>query len=243
MPLTALLDFFFPRVCAACGNRLRVGERVMCVRCESTLHRVPYDGNESHGEIERLFWGRLPIARATSFFYYDSEAVHRLLHSLKYYGHPEVGDHMGRLLAEELKKKDFFDGIDLVVPMPLHWRRFLKRGYNQSTHLARGIAGATGLPLETRGVRRVRNNPSQTRLPAAVSRRQNVEGIFRLTPRGETLFRDRHVLLVDDTLTTGSTLLACGQEIARVAKELSICTLAYAGELVHQRFGYTEFQA
>lgn len=243
MTALALLDFLFPRTCAACGKRLNDGEQAVCSGCMRHLHRVPYSGNESHGEIERLFWGRLPIERATSLFYYDSEAAHSLLHHLKYYGRPEVGTRMGQLIVKELAPKGFFEGIDVVVPLPLHWRRFLRRGYNQSAYLTRGIHRATGLPIEAGGVRRVRNNPSQTAMPASAARRQNVEGIFRLTPRGAAAFCGKHVLLIDDTLTTGATLTSCGQEIARVAKRLSVCTLAYAGQLVHQHFGYTEFQA
>lgn len=243
MTVLALFDFLFPRTCAACGKRLSDHERAVCGGCMRHLHRVPYGGRDSHGEIERLFWGRLPIERATSLFYYDSEATHSLLHHLKYYGRPEVGARMGQLMAKELAPKGFFEGIDVVAPLPLHWRRFLRRGYNQSACLARSISRSTGLPMETGGVRRVRNNPSQTRMPASHARRENVEGIFRLTARGASAFSDKHVLLVDDTLTTGSTLISCGQEIARVAKRLSICTLAYAGQLVHQDFGYTEFHS
>lgn len=231
MLLTELLDFVFPPTCAACGNRLAHGEASVCGQCRRGLHRVPYLPEGRHGDIERLFWGHVPVGNATSLFYYDSEAVRNLLHSLKYYGRPQVGVDMGCLLAESLKRTSFFDGISALVPVPLHWHRYLRRGYNQAAYIARGIHLATGIPLTLGAVKRVKDNPTQTRLNPA-QRRTNVEGIFQLTDKGAETLRDRHVLLIDDTLTTGATLLSCAREVARAASLVSFCTLAYAGELV-----------
>lgn len=231
MLLTDLLDFIFPPTCAACGQRLARGERSVCRQCLRSLHRVPYLSGGRHGDIERLFWGQVPVGRAASLFYYDSEAVRSLLHSLKYHNNTQVGEDMGRLLAESLTPHRFFDGISALVPVPLHWHRRLRRGYNQSDYIARGLHLATGIPLRRDAVRRVKDNPTQTNLNPA-QRRANVENIFRLTDRGAEALRGRHVLLIDDTLTTGATLLSCAREIARAASLVSVCTLAYAGELV-----------
>jgi len=138
---------------------------------------------------------------------------------------------MGRLLATSLLPARFFDGITLLVPIPLHWHRYLRRGYNQSAYIARGIHRVTGIPVRRDVVRRVKDNPTQTHLNPA-QRRTNVENIFRLTDKGAAALRGQHVLLIDDTLTTGATLLSCAREIARAASLVSFCTLAYAGELV-----------
>jgi len=207
-------------------------EREVCEGCLRGLHRVPYLPDGRHGDIERLFWGLMPIERATSLFYYDSDAVRNVLHSLKYKGRPNVGDTLGFCLAESLKDSDFFEGVTALVGVPLHWHRRLRRGYNQCDYIVHGIHRATGIP-ELRGVvRRIKDNPSQTHLDH-VQRRNNVAGIFSLTDKGRSLLRDQHVLLVDDTLTTGSTLLSCAREIVKAEARVSVCSLAYAGELVH----------
>jgi ComF family protein len=129
--------------------------------------------------------------------------------------------------ANQLQGTGFLDGIDAIVPLPLHWRRQLKRHYNQSHYIARGISQVTHIPIYKNVVRRVRNNPSQTHLTLR-ERIENVEGIFQLT-RPE-LIAGKHILLVDDVTTTGSTLSSCARELAKATDvSISILTLAVAG--------------
>lgn len=232
MLLNDLLDFVFPRTCAACGKRLSLSEQDVCEGCLKGLHRIPYLPDGRHGDIERLFWGLVPIERATSLFYYDSEAVRNALHCLKYKGRPSVGDTLGYCLATSLISTDFFEGVTGLVSVPLHWHRCLKRGYNQCDYIVQGIHRATGIPKLNGVVRRIKDNPSQTHLDH-VQRRDNVRDIFSLTEKGRSLLKDQHVLLVDDTLTTGSTLLSCARELVKAKARVSVCTVAYAGELVH----------
>ncbi len=226
MILHDLLDFVLPRTCAVCGRRLATAERVLCVGCLRGLPRVDYAGNGQHGTIERLFWGQLPIERAASMFYYSSQDVREMVHNMKYHDQPQIGTYLGEVFADEMSETDFFDGIDVVMPLPLHWWRQAARGYNQSEMIARGLARATHLPVVKGVVRRVVNNGSQTHLNSA-ERRKNVEHVFRLVHPERVA--GCHVLLVDDVLTTGSTLISCGRELAQApGVRISVFTLAWA---------------
>lgn len=222
-------DFFLPRTCAVCECRLSVGEQTLCLSCINHLHRVAYRGGDYHGVIERMFWGRFPIERATSFFYYDSVQATHLIHALKYFGRPEAGRSLAMLFAKEMQSSDFFDGVDAFVSLPLHWRKRLKRGYNQSDYIVEGLSMATGIPVLHGVVKRVKNNPSQTHLNA-FQRMENVRGIFRVVNHHP--LAGRHIMLVDDVLTTGATLTSCAMELAKVrGLRLSIFTLTYASEM------------
>lgn len=228
--LHAITDFFFPRTCAMCNNRLGTTETDICTCCLRSLHRVGYPEDQRHGVIERLFWGRIPIERATSFFYYDSKEAQHLIHCLKYDGRPHTGQTLAMIFAKEMQHTDFFEGIDGIISLPLHWRKKHKRGYNQSDYIAKGLSDITGIPVLKHVVKRIRNNPSQTHLNHQ-EREENVRGIFQLKHPDQVM--NQHILLVDDVLTTGSTLTSCATELA-VAENvrISIFTLAYAHEMI-----------
>lgn len=221
-----LLDFFFPRSCALCGKRLSLQEQHICLSCYIHLPRTMFHTTE-HSPLEKLFWGRLPIVRAASFFHY-SESTKEILLQLKYKDNPHIGEYMASQYAKEIVDSHFFDDIDVIVPIPLHWLRRIKRGYNQSEHIAKGISRVTGIPICTKAVKRNRNNKSQTRVMRH-QRHDNVEDIFTLT-RPEML-ADKHILIVDDVTTTGSTINACAQEIAKAPNtRISVLTLAFASQ-------------
>ena len=225
-----LTDFLFPRTCAMCRSRLSTTEADVCASCLRSLHRVTYQQDGRHGAIERLFWGRIQIERATSFFYYDSQEAHDMIHAFKYFNRPTVAQTLGHVFAEEMSHTDFFEGVDGLVSLPLHWRKRLRRGYNQSDYIVKGLNEATGIPILRNTVKRIRNNPSQTHLTHQ-EREENVRGIFKLVK--PELVSHRHILLVDDVLTTGSTLTSCAMELARGEDvRISIFTLAYAHEMI-----------
>lgn len=225
--LEGALDFLFPRTCAVCDRRLARTEHSVCAGCLSSLPRILYKGGEEHGLIERFFWAKVPIERATCAFRYDSEEVRRIVHTFKYFGQPSVAVDMAEVIAEELMATDFFDGIDALVPLPLHRRRLYKRGYNQCDYLARGIHRVTHIPIVKNTLQRIVDNPSQTHL-TMLEREQNVVGIFRV--KNPQPLENKHVLLIDDVMTTGSTLLSCMQEMTKITGiRLSVFTLAYAG--------------
>ena len=225
--LQGLLDFFFPRTCVICERRLAPTERSVCAGCLSALPRIIYKGGDEHGRIERLFWGRVAIERATCGFRYDSDEVRTLVHAFKYHGQPHAAADIGEVLADELSATDFFDGIDVLVPMPLHQKRLRQRGYNQCDYIARGLQRVTHLPILKNALRRLRNNPSQTHL-TMLQREENVKDLFQVV-RPE-LLENKHILLVDDVMTTGSTLLSAMQELHAIPNiRLSVFTIAYAG--------------
>ena len=157
--LQALLDFFFPRYCLCCRRRMSPCEEVLCVRCQADLPRVRTVSFEEN-DIARIFWGLVPIEKGISFLHYTPHSPHsRILFELKYHNHPEVGKTMGRMMAEELKATNFFNGIDLIVPIPLSRKKERQRGYNQSDWIAWGISEATGIPTDTTSVVRTKSNP------------------------------------------------------------------------------------
>ena len=167
------------------------------------------------------------MERATSFFFFEKGSDFRLiLHRLKYGGQKEIGAIMGRYMAAELLSSHFFQGIDVIIPIPLHKKKQQIRGYNQSEWIARGIAAVTGIPINTESILRKKNTETQTRKSAS-ERRDNVEGIFELQ-HPKTL-AGKHILIVDDVLTTGSTTLACASCLVNVEGiRISILTLATA---------------
>lgn len=203
------------------------GEEVLCVRCQADLPRVRTISFEEN-DIARIFWGLVPIEKGISFFHYTPHSPYsRILFELKYHNHPEVGKTMGRMMAEELKATSFFDGIDLIVPIPLSRKKKRQRGYNQSDWIAWGISEATGIPTDTTSVVRTKSNPSQTTLDHR-QRRENVRDIFAV--RHPENLESHHILLVDDVITTGATMLSCAETIARACRvRFSVLSLAWAG--------------
>ena len=203
------------------------GEEVLCVRCQADLPRVRTISFEEN-DIARIFWGLVPIEKGISFFHYTPHSPHsRILFELKYHNHPEVGKTIGRMMAEELKATNFFNGIDLIVPIPLSRKKERQRGYNQSDWIAWGISEATGIPTDTTSVVRTKSNPSQTTLDHR-QRRENVRDIFAVRHPGN--LEGRHILLVDDVITTGATMLSCAEAIARACRvRFSVLSLAWAG--------------
>lgn len=206
---------------------MSLGEEVLCVRCQADFPRVRTVSFEEN-DIARIFWGLVPIEKGISFFHYTPHSPYsRILFELKYHNNPEVGKTMGRMMAEELKATSFFDGIDLIVPIPLSRKKERQRGYNQSDWIAWGISEATGIPTDTTSVVRTKSNPSQTTLDHR-QRRENVRDIFAV--RHPESLEGRHILLVDDVITTGATMLSCAETIARACRvRFSVLSLAWAG--------------
>lgn len=221
------LDVLFPRFCVSCQETLMRGERSLCISCSMQMVYLHHE-DFVDGELVRLFMGRVELQRAASYVKYDKEGVsHQLLWAIKYGRRPDVARDMARALASELKLSGFFDGIDCLVPVPLHWKRWWQRGYNQSMQLALGVADVTGIAVEGATVRRVRNNPSQTHL-SDEERKDNVKDLFRIV-HPERL-RGKHILIIDDVVTTGSTIasLAVAIQNAVPDAQISVLTLARA---------------
>ena len=221
--ISDLIDLIFPRHCYVCGEVLSRTEKDMCLNCLYSLPKV----EEIHrNEIEKIFWGKIDVERATSYIYYrKSSPYNNLFHMAKYRNRPEVAERLARLAAEELEASGFFDGIDAIVPLPLSKKKERKRGYNQCDYIAAGLSRATGIPVIKGAVVRPTSNETQTHKNRD-ERWKNVEGIFALADA--SLIEGKHILLIDDILTTGATLANCASAIQLGCScRTSIFTLAY----------------
>lgn len=224
--LHSLLHLFFPHTCAGCGSDILGHDQLLCLHC---IDRLPHTGFHrfAGNPVEKIFWGRLPIACATSFLYFTKSSVlQRLVHQFKYHGKAEIGDYIGRRMGEVLREASRFEPIDALVPLPLFASRERKRGYNQSGVLCDGIAEIMQVPVLKNVITRKSATETQTR-KSRTERWTNIAGRFELVQ--PEAVRDKHILLVDDVITTGATLEACGNElIAGGNTRLSIFTMAYS---------------
>lgn len=211
--LSDILDFAFPRRCHVCGGNLAPHERFACSHCLASLPRTGYHRRRLN-PMEERFAGHFPFVRATGHFFYTRESsLSILIQDMKYRRFPAIGEMLGGVVAAELYPSGFFDGIDCVVAVPMHYMKRIRRGYNQTDHIALGISRAAGVPV-VRGLRAVRPHRTQTALTLE-QRRDNTAGIFRAPD--PSLLEGRGVLLVDDVCTTGATLSAAATEIMRAA--------------------------
>lgn len=223
--LDSFIRLCFPPCCIVCGNALAASEECLCMQCLQELPKIRNMFPDAAQEIEKRFWGKLPIEKAASYFHYAKGSnFDKILFEIKYHGRKEAGKVMGRHAAHNLLPDGFFEGIDLVIPVPLHPARLKQRGYNQSEWIARGISEITQIPVNTDAVYRIGNNSTQTK-KSAWERLEAVQGIFAV--RNEDDLEGKHILLVDDVLTTGATLLSCASEIIKAkGTRISMLTLA-----------------
>ncbi|MCX4294516.1 MAG: phosphoribosyltransferase family protein [Prevotella sp.] len=221
--LTRLLDLVAPRACAVCGSRLAASERFICSSCVLHLPRTGYHARPQDNIVARLFWGRVTVMKASAFIFFRPKAESAaIVYEMKYRGDVGACRYMGRMMAAELAADGFFDGIDIIVPIPLTRKRRRARGYNQSEELARGVAEVAGLPVDAAVVERKGFSVSQTKLSRG-QRMDNVEGTFRLKAPGR--IAGRHVLLVDDVITSGATMMSCVRAVSE-ADGVTVSVLA-----------------
>ena len=220
------LDFISPRLCVVCGRRLSPTERSLCAVCQLHLPRTGFQFSPDDNPMAQLFWHLVPVERAAAFIYYQSHSeMARMVYELKYRNSPDVGEDLERLMATDMQLAHFFDGIDLLVPVPLTNKRLRQRGYNQSEMLAQGVSDVTHLPVVPKALKRQVFRESQTHL-SRHERQENVDGIF-VVADAKTL-KGRHVLLIDDVCTTGATLMSCAQALAPIEGiRISVLTLGF----------------
>lgn len=205
-----LLNLFFPNLCAACRKRLVSGEKYICLNCLNNIPRTKYY-KTTNNSLEEFFAGRFPFERIASFAYFvKGGSIQSVIHELKYNNNPEIGLYIGQLCGKEMKYSLFLADIDYLLPVPLHPKREKKRGYNQALKIAEGISSEVNIPISDKNLIRVVNNLSQTQ-HSKFERWKNTEGIFDII--NPALFEDKHVLLIDDIITTGSTLESCAKAI------------------------------
>lgn len=226
--ISSFFNLLFPPSCIVCQRATGGNNEILCLRCLLNLPRTNchlYPDNW----VEKSFWGKFSLGRATSFFYYQQGSDYKaLLYQLKYKGEKEVGRYMGQLIATELMASHFFEGIQVIIPVPLHPKKFKKRGYNQSEWIAKGVAQITGIPIDTNSVIRLKNTETQTQ-KSRLERWENVENIFALREGAAERMSGKHILLIDDVLTTGATLTACASVFNEIENvRISVLTMAAA---------------
>jgi ComF family protein len=201
-------------------------ENLICTECYVVIPRTGYHTVEDN-PVARLFWGRCLIEKAAAFsFYNKGSRIRSLIHNLKYKGVEEIGFELGRIYGLTLKSSGFTNDIDLILPVPLHKSKKRIRGFNQSEIISRGISGVTGLPVDALSLSRINVSETQTK-KSRYERWINVEGIFHV--QDPEVLKDKHVLLVDDVITTGSTIESCVSELVKIeGVKVSVVALAYA---------------
>ena len=221
-----LLDLIYPNLCFICGETLLKSESHICLSCLNNIPRTNYH-LLTDNPVEKRFWGKAPIFRGTSFFFFQKGSpFQKLLHELKYKGNKEIGEILGRYAAAELLNSPDFCSIDIIIPIPLHPKRFAQRGYNQSEWIGKGLSAVLDKPQNTNTLKRVKQTTTQTK-KSVFERFENTEGIFELS--GAKELEGKHLLLIDDVLTTGSTLNAAINTLLNIPNvKISIFTLAIA---------------
>jgi ComF family protein len=220
------LALLYPRLCAGCQETLVRGEEVICLGCQLDLPKTGFE-KIMDNPVSQLFWGRAEIQLATAFCGFDKGGImQHFMHQLKYKGSKEVGEMLGKFFGNDLKRCSPYLEIDLIIPVPLHPKRERKRGYNQSTEIGRGISAAMSKPLITGNL--IRNHYSETQTnKGRFERWENVKELFSV--KNPESLEGKHILLIDDVVTTGSTLEACANVLLKVpGVRVSIATLAYA---------------
>jgi ComF family protein len=221
-----LIGLLFPNLCNACGVTLFEQENLICTKC---LYDLPFTDYHLHAEIRvaKQLWGRLPLHGAMAMLYFrKATKVQNLVHHLKYKGKTELGVVLGELLGNRLKTGTNYSDIDLIIPVPLHQQKFRKRGYNQSSYIAEGVSSAMAIPSCEDTLIRCVATDSQTK-KSRYTRYENMKSVFKVSNASNII--NKHVLLIDDVITTGATLEACANELLEQgAAKVSIAALAFA---------------
>ena len=224
--LKSFVTLFFPKVCKKCGNELQANNELLCKKCCDTLPKTNYE-NSKNNPVEQLFWGKVKVEHAFSFFYFrKGETLHKIVHLLKYKGNKKAGELLGTFAGKKMVKMVHRPHFDYLIPVPLHPKKFAKRGYNQCEILCDSISKITDIPVINNLLLRNIHNVSQTK-KGKYERWQNVEGIFKL--ENSDTMQGKHLLLVDDIITTGSTIEACCATLLKIPNvKVSVMSIGYS---------------
>lgn len=226
-----ILDFFalfYPNLCTVCSASLVRQEKVICSKCLYELPRTHFHKVKGN-PLEKVFWGRVEVERVTAYFFFLKGSKYRkMIHLFKYSDRKDIGIELGRNFASELKSSDDFSSIDLILPVPLHPRKERKRGYNQSDLIAQGMSELLPAAMEKNILYRKIYTETQTK-KSRFERWENMENVFGV--KNIDRLEGKHVLLVDDVLTTGATLEGCAHALHEAENvKISVATLAFAAE-------------
>lgn len=221
----SITQLLFPQLCNGCGSDLVTGKHLLCVKCTGNLYATNF-ADMPGNPVEKMLWGRLPVQAATAIYYFSKNSLlQRLIHQFKYRNNRALGIYCGELMGSALSTAQRYALPEALVPLPLFHDKETKRGYNQASLLCEGMATVLKIPVIYNAVRRIHYTDTQTH-KTRMERWQNVEGVF-IAPGHEAL-NGKHILLVDDVITTGATIEACGNAILEDTKGISISVAALA---------------
>jgi ComF family protein len=220
------LSLIYPRICMSCGKSLYQKEECICTFCLFHLPKTNFHLEEEN-PVSRLFWGKVNVHSAASFYYFSKGGkVQKLMHNLKYKGHMEIGVFLGKQYGKQLIASPLFNTVDYLVPVPMHRKKQKARGYNQSELIAVGLSESMNVPVDLKTLLKITKTESQTR-KSRFSRWENVKEVFEL--RNADHFANKHILLVDDVITTGATLEGCIVQLSKVQGiRVSVASIACA---------------
>jgi len=224
--LDALLHLFYPPQCTACREVLNADEKYICLNCKYLLPHTGFHKRQDN-PMEKVFLGRVAIEAASAFLYFEAGGkVQNLLHYIKYKGMKEAAAEVGEWYGEELTDSRL-NNIDVIIPVPLHKSKIIKRGYNQSEWFAKGLAKGMNKPIDASSLMKIRKTESQTK-KTRLQRQVNVAESFAV--KNISALTNKHIMLVDDIITTGATLEACTQTLLALncGIKISIATIAFA---------------
>lgn len=223
---TSILHLFFPNNCVACQNELFDGEKFICLTCqvalpETNLHKI------KNNLVEQFFIHHKNVQKATALYFFSKEGkVQYLLHEIKYNDNKELAFFLGEKMAKILKEQNWLEDVDVIIPVPLHQKKLNKRGYNQSLEIAKGFADFSNIDLNTDALKRIKNTETQTQ-KSKMERIENIKNAFSFDRN--LISTKKHILLIDDVITTASTLNACVEEISKTSEiKISVLCLAAA---------------
>ena len=221
-------DFFnliFPRICVACSEALLKNEQTLCEVCKIKLPKTE-NYLDKENVVNKIFWGRSKIEMAASYYKFSKKSkVQHILHQLKYKGNKEVGEIVGRLYGDDLKDSIHYQHIDVIIPVPLHYKKQKRRGYNQSEFFAKGLSETMKIPLNTTCLYRKIDSQTQTQ-KSRYDRWENVNEIFEV--KNPNVIKGQSILLVDDVITTGATIEACIQILQPLNCKIYVAAIAFA---------------
>jgi len=224
--LSDFVSLLFPELCAACRESLVASEYLICTDC---LYNLPFTNFQLFPDniVAQQFWGKIELEGAYSLYYFSKGGkIQNLMHQFKYRGMKQIGNLLGNIAGEQLIKNKVYSTIDMIIPVPLHKKRMIQRGFNQSLCFAEGLSGKLSAAVENNNLVRLTATETQTH-KSRFARFENMQDVF-IIKNPEKLI-NKHVLLVDDVITTGSTLEACGAQLLKIeGLKLSIATIAYA---------------
>lgn len=222
------MSLIYPRHCEACGTNLLKHEEFICNLCLINLPKSNYHSNVDN-ELSYVFAGRIPSRQALCFYVFEkSGRVQKILHAIKYQNQKELAEFLGKLYAKDLKQNEVLKNIDVILPIPLHPKKLKLRGYNQSEWFAKGIATELNLTLDTVALKKSNATNTQTN-KKKFERWENVDGVFEL--QNKYALTNKHVLIIDDIITTGATIEAAWQALKNVEGiKVSVLSLAFAAK-------------